>query len=174
MTPQQFLDVWKESLLRRGPLSMLEKSAIDACALWLADEESAEDVPQLVSMLESGKSEQLVDAFYQQIPFGTGGRRGPVGMGPNRINSKTICSSVQGHAQYLRKRFPSEPVSVVVAYDVRVFEDARGVYHPDLPLSLRGKSSCDFAEEAAGVYAANGVQVYMLARGSSRWLSTRS
>jgi phosphoglucomutase len=150
----------------------LAKNALEGARVWLGRSDGLQDLDQLVFLLESGRIDALVDAFYQVIPFGTGGRRGAVGLGPNRINPFTVCSSVQGHAQYLRKRFPHRDLSVVIAYDVRVFEDARGVYDPHQPCSVRGLSSRDFAEMAAEVYAGNGVKVTMLPRNSGTWLST--
>ena len=59
--------------------------------------------PLLERLIADGRWDFLVDSFYQVIPFGTGGRRGPVGVGPNRINPFTIASSVQGHVEYLPK-----------------------------------------------------------------------
>jgi phosphoglucomutase/phosphomannomutase len=104
----------------------------------------------------------LFDAFWQIVPFGTGGRRGPVGYGPNRINPTTIVLTVQGHCDYLRKVFGAGDISVVVANDVRVFNDFRGVYgflgndHP-----LRGLTSRSFAKLACEVYSANGIICYL-------------
>ena len=150
----------------------LIQRALEGARQWLDTPEELEDLNQLEYLLESGRIDALLDAFYQVIPFGTGGRRGAVGIGPNRINARTVCSSVQGHAQYLAKRFPGQELSVVIAYDVRVFLDARGVYDSNQPLSLRGLSSRDFAEMAAEVYAGNGVRVHILPRSSSAWLTT--
>ncbi len=135
---------------------------------WLTEDQFAAWRPQLESLIERGKFELLVDAFWQVIPFGTGGRRGPVGIGPNRFNAWTLGTSVQGHAEILKETYPDEDVSVVIAYDVRVFRDVRGIYDPALPNPLLGTTSADFAMQAAGVYAANGVRVHILdpARGS--------
>ena len=70
----------------------------------------------------------LFDAFWQVLPFGTGGRRGRVGYGPNRLNPSTVAMTVQGHCQYLRTASPErEDLTVVVANDVRVFNDIAGV-----------------------------------------------
>src|SRR5919205_666423 len=74
----------------------------------------------------------LLDSFYQVLPFGTGGRRGAVGIGPNRMNLWTLGASVQGHCEYLPQRFPGvQPLRVVLAYDVRRFEDQRKSYNPE-------------------------------------------
>jgi phosphoglucomutase len=137
---------------------------------WIGDEDKSHYFAQLYDQVDREQWDSLLDAFYQVIPFGTGGRRGAVGIGPNRINGHTIRSSVQGHAQHLCS-ISREP-SVVIAWDVRQFLDSRGVYNKELPNPLYGKTSRDFAESAATVYAANGVRVYMLERGSKRWIST--
>jgi phosphoglucomutase len=143
-----------------------------ALAPWLTDESFAEWRPQLQSLIERGKFELLVDAFWQVIPFGTGGRRGPVGIGPNRFNSWTLGTSVQGHAEILKETYPDEEVSVVIAYDVRVFRDVRGVYDSRVPNPLLGTTSADFAMQAAGVYAANGVRVHILDPARGTYMST--
>ena len=104
----------------------------------------------------------LFDAFWQVLPFGTGGRRGPVGYGPNRVNPTTIALTVQGHCNYLRDVFPGRTdLAVVVANDVRVFKDLAGVYHflgEGHP--LLGISSRSLARLACQIYAANGIIAY--------------
>ncbi len=104
----------------------------------------------------------LFDAFWQIVPFGTGGRRGRVGYGANRMNPSTVAMTVQGHCLYLQEAFADrdEP-TVVVANDVRVFNDLIGTYrflgdnHPLLGVSSRslGKLACE-------IYAGNGITVY--------------
>jgi phosphoglucomutase/phosphomannomutase len=105
----------------------------------------------------------LFDAFWQTLPFGTGGRRGPVGYGPNRVNPTTIALTVQGHCKYLRDLFPGRrDLAVVVANDVRVFKDLAGVYsflgdqHP-----LLGVSSRSLAKLACEIYSANSIIAYL-------------
>ena len=104
----------------------------------------------------------LFDAFWQVLPFGTGGRRGRVGYGPNRLNLTTVAMTVQGHCQYLRTAFPErKDLSVVVANDVREFNDIAGVYrflgeeHP-----LLGVSSRSLGRLACEIYAGNGITAY--------------
>lgn len=116
--------------------------------------------PQLESLAQRQQWNLLFDSFYRVMPFGTSGRRGPVGIGPNRLNQETVTTSVQGHVHYMRRRDPGVPLRVVVAYDVRVFRDLRGLYDAAVPNPLMGVSSRDFARLAAAVYAANGVEVY--------------
>ena len=129
--------------------------------------------PILHWMVEAGMFDLLVDSFYQMIPFGTGGRRGPVGIGPNRINPYTIASSVQGHVQYLRNRLPdANGLKVVIAYDVRRFHDIRGTYPAELENPLVGLSSQDLGRIAASVYVAAGVTVITLPAASGDYIST--
>jgi len=172
MRVESFLSRVEAALGEGVAPSELSGKALLGMREWLAEPTHSADLVQLEHLLAEGRLDALLDAFYQVIPFGTGGRRGAVGIGPNRINPTTICSSVQGHAQYLALRFPGVQRSVVVAYDVRRFQDLRGVYAADQPCSLRGLSSRDFAEMAAEVYAGNGIDVWMLPRGSGTWLST--
>src|SRR4051794_25960003 len=147
--------------------------AIVALGQWLTDPQFAVYRPQTEWLIGQQKWSILLDSFYQILPFGTGGRRGPVGIGPNRMNPWTIGASVQGHCEFLRQKFPGiEPLRVVIAYDVRRFLDSRKVYNPDLPNPVLGLSSKDLAHHAAGVYAANGVHVYVLPPDSPRYMST--
>ena len=85
-----------------GTLSVSKKyieSAVYWLKIWLTDKSFKDYVPQIEHLIESEKWEVLLDSFYQIIPFGTGGRRGLVGIGTNRINPWTIQSSAQGHSQ---------------------------------------------------------------------------
>src|SRR5947209_20022634 len=118
---------------------------------WLAGPEFVPYRPQLEWMITAGKWADLLDAFYQVLPFGTGGRRGAVGIGPNRMNLWTLGASVQGHCEYLKQKFPGTAVNVVLAYDVRQFNDKRGNYNPKLPNPVLGLTSRNFCEFAAGV-----------------------
>ncbi len=117
----------------------------------------------LARHLEERCTALLFDAFWQVLPFGTGGRRGRVGYGANRLNPSTIAMTVQGHCHYLRTAFPGrDDLAVVVANDVRVFKDIGGTYqflggeHP-----LLGVSSRSLAKLAGTIYAANGITVYL-------------
>ena len=104
----------------------------------------------------------LFDAFWQVLPFGTGGRRGRVGYGSNRFNHTTAAMTVQGHCNFLAAAFPGAMLSVIVANDVRVFNDFAGVYRflgNENP--LLGTSSRSIAKLACEIYAANGVTAYI-------------
>ncbi len=152
----------------------IKQRALHYLEQWLTQPEYAEYQPQIAWQIETGKWSALVDQFYQVLPFGTGGRRGAVGIGPNRMNRWTLAASVQGHCEYLRERFPGSktPLQVVLAYDVRQFEDTRAVYHPQLPNPVLHLSSRDLAQTAACVYIANGIEVHILPGDSPRFLAT--
>lgn len=140
---------------------------------WLVEPAFAAYVPQIEGLIDAGRFDVLADAFYRVVPFGTGGRRGAMGVGPNRINSWTIGTSVQGHVDWLRARYgDAEDLRVVVGYDVRRFEDVEHVWDPELPNPVLGLSSRDLAELAVRIYAANGVEAALLPRDAERYLST--
>ena len=140
---------------------------------WLAGAEFAAYRPQLEWLIQSEQWAGLADRFYQILPFGTGGRRGAVGIGPNRMNAWTVGASVQGHCEYLKERFPdSEKIQVALAYDVRSFEDKRKNYNPALPNPVLHLSSKDLAHHAVGIYAANGIHAHVLPAESKRYLAT--
>ena len=103
---------------------------------WIANAEDAEILDQLRSMDEAS----VEDAFYCDLAFGTGGLRGVLGAGTNRMNVYTVRKATQGLANYLTGRF-REP-SVVIGYDSRLKSDA-------------------FSKTAAAVFAANGVRVWL-------------
>ena len=151
----------------------LKDRALANLTTWLTDPAFAAYRPQLERLCEKSAWSVLLDSFYQVMPFGTGGRRGAVGIGPNRMNRWTLGASVQGHCEYLRQRFPGvSPLRVVLAFDVRQFEDKRGVYDPALPNPALHLSSREFCQHAAGVYAANGVHAVILPPDSKRYIPT--
>ena len=140
---------------------------------WLSSAEFTGYRPQLTWLIENKQWAGLLDRFYQILPFGTGGRRGPVGIGPNRMNLWTLGASVQGHCEYLKERFAgAQPLRVALAYDVRQFEDKNKRYNAALPNPVLHLSSRAFAQYAAGVYAANGIHAHVLPDGSARFLLT--
>jgi phosphoglucomutase len=137
-------------------------SALKWLKVWLTDEAFSDYVPQIHYLIENGKWDFLLDSFYQIIPFGTGGRRGPVGIGPNRINTWTIQASAQGHSQYLVKEFgeAAGQRGVVLTYDVRKYSQ-KGVYDDSLPNPVMDLDGKRLAQAAAEVYAANDINVYL-------------
>lgn len=151
----------------------LKEKALANLETWLTHPDFADYRPQIEHLCSAGAWSVLLDSFYQVMPFGTGGRRGAVGIGPNRMNLWTLGASVQGHCEYLRQRFPGvTPLKVVLAFDVRQFEDKRKVYNPDLPNPVLHLSSREFCQHAAGVYAANGIQAHILPSDSKRYIPT--
>jgi len=128
--------------------------------------------PAIISMIERGEFSLLLDSFYTMLPFGTGGRRGAVGVGPNRMNPFTVTTSVQGHCEFLRTRFPNAKLSVVVAADVRCFTDINDLYDRTKLGELYGMTSKRLSMLAARVYAANGVTVHMVDPTDETYLST--
>ena len=138
----------------------LKDQALKYLGHWLTRPEFAAYRPQLDWLVRTAQWPGLLDRFYQILPFGTGGRRGPVGIGPNRMNRWTLGASVQGHCEYLKERFPgNDSLLVVLGYDVRQFEDTRKNYNPELPNPVLHLSSRGLAHHAAGVYVANGIRV---------------
>jgi len=151
----------------------LKDRALANLNAWLTHPDFATYRPQLEWLCASAAWSVLLDSFYQVMPFGTGGRRGAVGIGPNRMNPWTLGASVQGHCEYLRQRFPGvSPLKVVLAFDVRQFEDKRKVYNPALPNPVLHLSSREFCQHAAGVYAANGITPVILPADSKRYVPT--
>jgi phosphoglucomutase/phosphomannomutase len=170
---QGFAGVKVDQAVKQSALTYLKDWLEHPKFASLLGEQKGDYRPLIEWMVEAGQFDLLLDSFYQVIPFGTGGRRGPVGIGPNRINPYTIASSNQGHVQYLRQRFPKEKeLKVVVAYDVRCYADLRQLYPPDVPNPVKGLSSKNFAHYAAAVYCKAGVVVYMLPDELNDYIST--
>lgn len=155
-----------------GVAEAAKQTALRHIEQWLTEAPFASYRAQLAWLIDQEQWSLLLDSFYRVIPFGTGGRRGPVGVGTNRFNTWTLASSVQGHVAYLRERYPQQDIAVVIAYDVRQFHDLRGLYNRELPNPLLGLTSRAFAQAAAGVYAANGVRVWMLPEDATTYIST--
>jgi len=109
---------------------------------WLTgnyDEETKATIRQLQG---EGNLKDLDDAFYRTLEFGTGGLRGIMGVGSNRVNKYTIGFATQGLANYLKKTYPNQPISVAIAHDSR-------------------NNSRFFAEITAAVFTANDIKVYL-------------
>lgn len=100
-----------------------------------------DDTKQEIKKLQQENETDLADAFYRNLEFGTGGLRGIMGVGTNRMNKYTVGMATQGYANYLKQSFPGE-VKVAIAHDSR-------------------NNSRFFAETTAGVFAANGIKVYL-------------
>jgi len=138
---------------------------------WLEEDAEGAHLDALEALLRQGNADELVSAFYRVLPFGTGGRRGPVGVGLNRINPRTVSACVEGHIMWLKQRFSSaERLKVVIAWDVRCFKDQRGLYGGHT--SLHGTSSRSLGELAARIYASHGIESHLLLPHSERLVST--
>lgn len=101
-----------------------------------------EETKNGIRNLQQSNSDELADAFYRNLEFGTGGLRGIMGIGTARMNKYTVGMATQGYANYLKKSFPSEQVKVAIAHDSR-------------------NNSRFFAETVAHVFAANGIKVFL-------------
>jgi len=106
---------------------------------WLSGDYD-ESTKKAIKDLQKDDPSQLEDAFYQELEFGTGGLRGLMGVGTNRMNKYTVGMATQGYANYLNKSFPE--VKVAIAHDVR-------------------NNSRKFAEIAADIFSANGIKVFL-------------
>lgn len=110
---------------------------------WLASGAIDEKTKDLVrSLLNKEDPRELIDSFYKDLEFGTGGLRGVMGAGSNCMNRYTVGVATQGLANYLNKTYPSRKISVAIACDSR-------------------NNSRYFAEVAAGVFSANGIHVHL-------------
>ncbi|OEK05616.1 phospho-sugar mutase [Roseivirga misakiensis] len=117
---------------------MIDPQTQEKVDLWLngpIDEESKD-------LIKAMPEKELIDSFYKDLEFGTGGLRGIMGPGSNRINKYTIGMATQGLANYLLKSFPNEKIKVAIAYDSR-------------------NNSKFFAETTAAVFSANNIFVYL-------------
>jgi phosphoglucomutase len=137
-------------------------SALKWLETWLTDDAFKDYVPQIAYLIEAEKWAFLLDSFYQVIPFGTGGRRGLVGVGPNRINTWTIQASAQGHSQYLIRQYGEQARQrgVVLAFDVRKYTQ-KGIYDEALANPVMNLDGRRLANAAAAVYTANKIKVFM-------------
>ena len=110
---------------------------------WLTPVFDAETQKAVKSMLESEDKTELIECFYKNLEFGTGGLRGIMGAGSNRMNIYTVGMATQGLANYLKKNFEGLPqISVVVCHDCR-------------------NNSRLFAEISADIFSANGIKVFL-------------
>ena len=125
----------------------MEQELIKKCEAeaqkWLASSVyDAETKAQIRAMLDNDDKTELVDAFYQTLEFGTGGLRGIMGPGTNRMNKYIVAMATQGFANYINKAFPEGGKSVVVGHDCR-------------------NNGRMFAETVANIFSANGIKVYL-------------
>ena len=115
----------------------------DKAMSWLNGNYDVETKAEVQHLLDNEDKRPLIDAFYKDLEFGTGGLRGIMGAGSNRMNKYTVGSATQGLSNYLRKELDNlEEIKVVIGHDCR-------------------NNSRHFAEIAAGIFSANGIRVYL-------------
>jgi len=109
---------------------------------WLSGPYDVETKSILQGLLEKGDQTTLTDSFYKSLEFGTGGMRGEMGVGCNRMNRYTVGAATQGFANYLLKSLPGQNIKVAIAHDSR-------------------NNSPEFTRIAADIFTANGIEVYL-------------
>jgi phosphoglucomutase len=109
---------------------------------WLNGPYDAETKTQIEALIAAGEQTALTDSFYKSLEFGTGGMRGEMGVGCNRMNQYTVGAATQGFANYLNKCLPNQQIKVAIAHDSR-------------------NNSPEFTRIAANIFTANGIEVYL-------------
>lgn len=119
----------------------VDPKILDRVNQWLTpffDEKTQHDIKEMIA----NDPEGLEDSFYKNLEFGTGGMRGIMGLGDNRINKYTLGKNTQGLSNYLKEKFPNQEIKVAIAYDCR-------------------HNSKTFAKVVANVFSANGIKVFL-------------
>lgn len=119
----------------------IKENILNAVNEWLTPTFDAA-TQQAVKELIAGSPKELEESFYKDLEFGTGGMRGVMGVGNNRINKYTLGKSTQGLSDYLLKVFPNQPIKAAIAYDCRHDSDT-------------------LAKVVADVFSANGIEVFL-------------
>ncbi|MDN3671129.1 phospho-sugar mutase [Echinicola jeungdonensis] len=119
---------------------MTDTSIITKAKTWLKSNIDQKAKDQIKALMEAEDQSELVDAFYKDLEFGTGGLRGLMGVGSNRMNVYTVGMATQGLANYLLKSFPNQEIKVAITHDSRI-------------------NNTLFAETTANVFTANGIKV---------------
>jgi phosphoglucomutase len=132
---------YKINLLKSRKMK-LESTVEKNINKWLKGKYDDETKAQINKLIAEENATLLTDSFYKNLEFGTGGMRGEIGVGSNRMNQYTIGAATQGLANYLNKCFEGQEIKVAIAYDSRNF-------------------SPEFAQIAANILSANGILVYL-------------
>ena len=119
----------------------LDQNVLAKAEAWLAGDYDAQTKEQVKYLIDNDKNE-LIESFYKDLEFGTGGLRGIMGVGSNRMNVYTVGFASQGLANYLKKNFEGEQIRVAIAHDSR-------------------NNSRLFAEHVADIFASNGFEVFL-------------
>ncbi|HEY7387512.1 MAG TPA: phospho-sugar mutase [Bryobacteraceae bacterium] len=165
----------EEEFNRLSGNESLIKTAIQILDAWLTVSTYAQQRDAILEHAAQGQFPLLLDSFYQLLPFGTGGRRGRVGYGPNRINQITVAMSVQGHCNYLRQNYSQAgSPRIAIAFDTRIFSDIAKTYaFLRQPSALLGLTSRELARIACEIYADNGFEVFVAGlHGEGSYVST--
>lgn len=118
-----------------------DQKILDAANAWLTDTFDAETKDTIKNTIATNP-EELADSFYKNLEFGTGGMRGIMGVGTNRINKYTLGKNTQGLSNYLQSQFNNQEIRVAIAYDCR-------------------HNSKELAQVVADVFSANGIKVFL-------------
>ena len=121
--------------------NQLDSKTISNIQKWLDGSYDSATKEQIIKWIEQKKIEKLTDSFYKDLEFGTGGLRGIMGVGSNRVNKYTIGTATQGLSNFLNKTYPNQQIKVAVAYDCR-------------------NNSDTLAQLVADVFSANRIKVY--------------
>jgi len=119
----------------------LDSTTLETINQWLNGNYDQTTKDEIQALMDKEATSELTDAFYRNLEFGTGGLRGIMGAGSNRINKYTIGTATQGLSNYLLKKYPGEKVKVAIAHDSR-------------------NNSDFFSKTTADVFSANGIHVY--------------
>lgn len=122
-------------------MDQLDPTVLKKVNSWLQGSYDAAVKQEIQAMLDAGAYTELTDSFYRDLEFGTGGLRGTMGPGSNRINKYTLGAATQGLSNYLKKTYPGEKIKVAIAHDSRNNADL-------------------FSQITADVFSANGIYVY--------------
>ena len=122
-------------------MANLDPQIVEKARLWLQSPYDSETNQAVREMLDQNQVEELTDSFYKDLEFGTGGLRGIMGYGTNKINKYTLGKATQGFSNYLKKTYPEEEVKVAISYDSR-------------------NNSREFAKIVRDVFSANDIIVY--------------
>ena len=122
----------------------LEKNIEEKVNQWMGDSYDAETNAFVKKLVDENRRDDLIEAFYKDLEFGTGGLRGIMGVGSNRINKYTLGKATQGLSNYLKKVYPNEQLKVAISYDNRNDSDT-------------------LAKLVADVFSANDILVYFFA-----------
>ena len=122
-------------------MTTLEPTILSKVNEWLEGDYDSATKSEIQALLDGNEVETLTNAFYKELEFGTGGMRGIMGVGSNRVNKYTLGMATQGFSNYLLQTYPGEQIKVVIAHDSR-------------------NNSQVFAQVVADVFSANGIYVF--------------